>query len=125
MATPDCDFKSGVAPEGHPYKLASWASGPEGHLSSGIQLKIVSTLNVYRSGACASTDNSTNRCAFATACDRADDGANRSTNGRARDGLFGLIAIPDRAFVINLDYVTIRRTNAFQNTGKPVASTVA
>ena len=100
--------------------LASWTSGPDRHLGSGTQFKIVSTLNVYRSRAGACTNHGTNRRTFTTARNRANDGAHCCTNGGTRDGLFGLVAFAYRTFIVNTNDVAIRLANRlreFRQTG--------
>src|ERR1051325_11406171 len=69
--------------------LPAWASGPDSDLRSGSQIKIVSTLNVYRSCTSAGANDRANRRAFATARNRANDRANRGTDGRTLDRGFG------------------------------------
>src|SRR5689334_7024562 len=105
--------------------LSAWASRPHCQLRSGSQLKIVSTLNVYRSGTRAGAHDRADRRTFTTARNRTNDGTDRGTDSRALHCLVGLVAIANRAFVIDTDHVAIRRTNRFENTGKTVASAVS
>src|SRR5574338_1065308 len=105
--------------------LSSWTSGPHGQLSSGSQIKIVPTLNVYRSRARAGANHCADRCTFTTTCNRTDDSADRSTDSCALHSLAGLVAIANRAFVIDAHYLAIRRTNGFEDTGEAISLAVA
>src|ERR1051325_9799116 len=104
---PSLYSNTGAATEGRPYKrqLTSWTSGPDSDLGSGSQIKIVTTLNVYRTRASAGPNDRANR--------RADRGALHC--------LVGLLAVANRTFVINADRVAIRRAHCLENTGEPVA----
>src|SRR5689334_20035332 len=107
-------------------RLAScWTSRPDGDLSSGSQIKIVSTLNVYRSGTGAGTHDRANRRTLTTARNRADEGANRRTDRGASDCLVRLVGVANRTFVINPNDVAVRRAHRLENTGEAVTRSIA
>src|ERR1044072_6410158 len=105
--------------------LTAWTSGPHGQLSSGIQIEIVTTLNVYIARTGIGANHGTNRGAFTTTGNRANDGTDRSTDRRALDSLVGLVAVAYRTFTVNSNDVAIRRTNRFENAGEAIASAVS
>src|SRR5262249_31535621 len=105
--------------------LTAWTSGPHGQLRSGIEIDIVTTLNVYRSRTSASANHSANRRAFTTTGNCPNDGTDRSTDRRALDCLIGLVAFAYRTFIVHPNDVAIRRTNRFENTCEAIAPAVS
>ena len=86
---------------------ASWTSGPDRHLGSRIQVQVIASLNVDRTSTCAGANYRTDRRTFATAGNRADEGADRRTNRSACGCLLGLVAVTNRTFVIDPHDFTI------------------
>src|ERR1051325_990325 len=88
------------------------------------QLEVVFTLNKNCTGSACSPNDSADRCAFSTAGNGADDGADSRSNARALDRLRGLVAALRASFVVNLDCVAIEQSHIPENSGELIDLTV-
>src|SRR4029078_2037332 len=94
-------------------------------LCAARQCEVVFTLNKNCTGSACSANDSTDRCAFPTAGNGADDGADSRPNTRALDCLRGLVAALRASFVVNLDYVAIHQSHIPENAGEFIGLTVS
>jgi len=102
----------------------SWPTCSNRHFGAWLKQKVIATLHVNRSGSCTSANGGPYCCALTATGDGSDERSNCRANCSTLNGLSGLVAIPDSAFVIDANYISVGPSHRLENTREPVAATI-